>query len=205
MSKLSRIVLLAAIMSTGFGAAAAEPVKFDLSKLEVSAWWAPNPKMAGDFYKSSPMYLTYLVSKENERLKGIYSDYSDDLRTAGAFGAQASYSVTRRLDISLAAGMVAMGHSNYDGLTYARIASYHKAVFFLYPEIRFKYVDRKLIRMYSAFSFGMQVAPTFDKPFSAESEITVIGLSLGNAIRVFCEAGYGSVFSGFKFGAAYKF
>lgn len=139
-------------------------------------------------------------------LNSIYGDYSGPVFTTGVINAELSWYKKDWFTFSLATAASFTWENFRDSMTGLRTGTDVGLNLYVVPQVRFNWLRRETLKMYSSFGFGALIATDFDEfNLVPAAQITPIGFEVGRKLFWFCEAGLGMLYFGGQFGIGYRF
>lgn len=136
--------------------------------------------------------------------------YYGGLRSTWAFSAGYSYSVYKWLHVGATVSYHNVSREKFETLTRSSVSKMHRNYVSIIPTVRFSYLNRRYVRLYSAIGVGYcaAIVRDFDHRTRLENfaayDITFFGISAGGRLFGSAEAGlYTAGF--FKFSIGYRF
>ncbi len=216
MRRFLSIVLALTLCSAGAMAQENAPLRHEV---RVGVGFLPSDgdnvcDMSGTYY-SDYYYLTYgnnNISGDNPGQVIEQSRYyMDGLRSTWAFSAGYFYSVCKWFHVGATLSYHNVNRHKYETLTRRKVGTMHRDYVSVIPTLRFSYLNRKYVRMYSSLGLGYCGAVVSDfgtrrkrmENFTAW-DVTFLGISAGG--RLFGSAEFGLYTAGFvKFAIGYRF
>lgn len=147
-----------------------------------------------------PYYWSY-GHHEFEKLMEISDTYSGSRWFLGAYSFSYTYQPRRWFQFGGTVSVVATTQSRFDRFTNAKVETHNQYAVSIMPTLRFFYMNRDLVQLYSALSFGYVLSPKKSVPYA---DVTVLGCSVGRNLFGFAEVGTG-VAGGARIGIGYRF
>lgn len=136
----------------------------------------------------------------------LYGEFSGPVYMTGNVGLEYSYSFRKWFALSVNVGMNGIYGRRYDKVTGLRTGLDFGAVFSFFPQVRFSYLNRKYVKLYSALGAGITVTA-----FHNYSELlpainfVPIGITAGRRVYGFFELCAGTVVMGCTAGIGVRF
>ncbi len=136
----------------------------------------------------------------------LYGEFSGPVYMTGNVGLEYSYSFRKWFALSVNVGMNGIYGRRYDKVTGLRTGLDFGAVFSFFPQVRFSYLNRKYVKLYSALGAGVTVT-AFDKYAELLPAINFvpIGITAGRRVYGFFELCAGTVVFGCSAGIGVRF
>ena len=147
-----------------------------------------------------PHYWSYGYH-EFEKLMEISDTYSGSRWFLGAYSFSYAYQPRRWFQFGGTVAVVATTQSRFDRFTNAKVETHNQYAVSIMPTLRFFYMNRDLVQLYSALSFGYVLSPKKSVPYA---DVTVLGCSVGRNLFGFAEVGTG-VAGAARIGIGYRF
>lgn len=159
-------------------------------------------------------------------LAGIYGDYYGPVTTSGTITADISFRVSNWFAVGADLGYAHYGNTLYSGITSQPKKKRSGSALYAIPTIRFIYLDKRGVRLYSALGLGVGkylgfdnlvysysityeggVTRTYtdDRTLKLEGQATLFGVEWGKSFFAFGEVGAGTMFTGLRGGVGYRF
>ena len=136
-----------------------------------------------------------------EELMEISDTYNGSRWFLGAYALSYTYHPRRWFQFGGTVAIAATTQSRYDRITKARVETRNQYAVSIMPTIRFVYMNRELVQLYSALSLGVVLTPDKTAPYG---DVTILGCSVGRNLFGFAELGTG-VGGGARIGIGYRF
>ena len=178
------------------------------------------PTVQSEFFSSGSRNYIGLWFQADP-LARMYKDYSGPLYTTGAVSGEFVMNFGPRASFTTLGGICCLWHDNFNGRTEEITGRDNGVMLYLAPGLRFYWVKKDIIRLYSGFYLGVSKYFGFDElKYSYRSEngirfvdesfkflgqVTPIGLEVGRKLYGFLEFGGGTVYCGASIGIGYKF
>lgn len=177
--------------------------------------------------KSSEINVSYFIGrrtddKMGEGLSAYFGGYLGNTYSSGCYSIGAEYYVARWFAVSADISVEALWRDIHDSFTGMKTGASRGVALAVVPQAKFIYLHRPLVRVYSyigigavqCFGFesmerryvdenGSHVAP--GQTLRLTCQICPLGVEIGRRFFGFLECGTGSVFTGVRAGAGYKF
>ncbi|MBQ0025442.1 MAG: hypothetical protein KBT00_06960 [Bacteroidales bacterium] len=157
-------------------------------------------KGGSKYYLSSEYYHW-----DGGRMNYIYCDYSSEISADCSFGADFSYSFSKRFTLNTSIGFTPLSFTNFNviqGTSYKHRA----AVLILMPEARLNYMNKDMVRLYGEVGLGFGFKIGMDSSvLCIQGQFVPFGIEVGRKWFVFAETGAGSSYCGVQMGAGYRF
>ena len=154
----------------------------------------------------------------NSDLTSIMDDYYGATRCTGAVMAEYNWIVKKWLTVSAGFGVNHFWKKAYGKLDNSYIRTDHATAYYLLPQARFTYFNRKYVRLYSSVGVGCVFYDTrtnghqfSDRGYAGEHQLNLMiqpvpfGVEAGNKVYGFIETGLGSVWVGVNAGVGFRF
>ena len=146
-------------------------------------------------------------------LGDIYSGYTGPSYSTGVISAEFNMQFKKWFALGVQANFDAIWSTVHSSDTGERIGSANGLVFALLPYARFTYLNRPVVKLYSAVGLGVTAGY---RNYSAEGysayasaypafQLTPIGIMLGRRVYGLFELGVGTVYMGCRAGIGYRF
>ena len=129
---------------------------------------------------------------ENKPFRDQINDADTYLTTArfiGTYTLNYAYHSRRWFQAGATVGMSPFIQSRRDSATNKKVKNENEYLFFVMPTLRFVYLYREKVQLYSALSLGLTYAT--DDGFNAWGDIALVGCSFGDKVFGFAELGLG--------------
>lgn len=204
------LIALAAILLAAVTSAAHNPDRSPSPyKYSVRLYGAYSPLFQTTCYEDeNPKYIapSHMFNSGKEPLEYIYSDWSDDIRKTPVIGGDFSWTPKYWLTLKGNLGFTYLSHDNYSSLTGDVVAQCKSAVLTIMPEVQLNYVNSEWVRMYFGIGVGCSAYVGFgSKPLRIDAQCDMLGMEIGKKVFGFFEFGFGSLYTGAKLGAGYRF
>lgn len=183
-------------------------------RYEVNIGWGGFPvvdalNFSGFDFGSIPDVMLYYPSSIGE----IYSDYAGPSYSTGVISAEFNIQFKKWFALGVQANFDAIWSAVYSSDTEERTGTSSGMVFSLLPYARFTYLNRPVVKLYSAVGLGVTAGY---RNYSAEGDssysmvypafqLTPIGIMLGRKVYGLFELGVGTVYMGCRAGIGYRF
>lgn len=185
-----------------------KPASVDPSRFDVRFFWGMNSEIVGSEFATGNDDWGYYVPYDYS-MKDVYTDIVGPSYTLGSLGAGVSYKITRWLSVSGDLGTSIYWHDLLDSKTQAKKKTQVGAYIYLMPSVKFVFLNRPNVRLYSSAGLGVALRPGFhlldESLVTGTLQITAFGVEFGNKIFGLAETGFGYVYTGLRFGVGYKF
>lgn len=140
-------------------------------------------------------------------VSSLYRDYYGPLYTTGNVGAEFDWALKKWLTVSAGAYFTGFWASKYDGFTGNRMRDDSGVAVSLMGTVRFTYLNRKFVQMYSGLAAGAFIigSNAGDMKGSLHFQLIPLGISVGNRVFGFAEIGVGTLYMGGNIGLGYRF
>lgn len=161
-------------------------------------------------WAGASLFDSYVVSDEPvvyiPTLAGLYEDYSGDTYLTGTFSAEFNFQFRKWFALSLGLGYDGIYSRRYSADTGRKTGADHGAIFTFLPQLRFSYLNREYVKLYSSIGVGYTVG-TFRGSSAGwlAAQIVPIGVTAGKKVFGFFETGAGTVFLGCRVGVGFRF
>lgn len=178
--------------------------EFQLSYGDGSFNWLSSTLMLQDYTSVEPPYLTgeYQWFTEDYYRSAIYS--------IGTFSASYYYRPLKWFWVGGTLGYFNASGTYYNLLTDQKMGKYERHMINIMPSVRFAYLNRPHLNLYSGLSLGLSIAhqswpiDASKSGVSACFQVTCFGVSVGEKLFGFAEIGFGMKGLG-CFGIGYRF
>ena len=137
---------------------------------------------------------------------GLYGEFSGPVYMTGNIGLEYSYSFKKWFSLSANVGINGIYSRRYEKVTGRRTGLDFGAAISIFPQVRFSYLNREYVKLYSALGAGITV-----KAFQNYSELlpvinfVPIGITAGRKVYGFLELCAGTVIVGCSAGIGVRF
>ena len=141
-------------------------------------------------------------------LAAIYGDYNGSVTATNNIGAEALIHFGKRSSVGFGIYANHIWCDRYNGVSNQKTGTNKAAALMLLPTYRVYYMSRDMVRLYGTVSIGLMAYFNNDSrsiPADPAISLSPIGVEVGRTWYGFLEAGVGSVYMGFSFGAGYRF
>ena len=145
-------------------------------------------------------YWSYSASNF-EKVMELSDTYNGSRWFLGAYALSYTYHPRRWFQFGGTVAVVATTQSRFDRFTNAKVETHNQYAVSIMPTLRFFYMNRDLVQLYSALSFGYVLSPKKSVPYA---DVTVLGCSVGRDLFGFAEFGTG-VAGAARIGIGYRF
>lgn len=228
MNKIIKVLLIISAVLISIPSMAQEKVRAPFTRsAEVRFSIGAFPKTPNNSYYSSPYHNSNPWGEPNDDENPFTGDHYQDLfnsygaRTiTGAISVNISYNILRWLSVGATFTYSGEFQKIYSLTTKEEIGNKNSQNFMITPMVRFNYLNRTWIRLYSQVGIGLGYEYTdnkyikdtdadygYDYPESVifpTPHITYFGISVGRKLIAFAEFGYGSQGTAIA-GIGYKF
>lgn len=178
-----------------------EPLPF---RYEVRAGWGGYPMwdalMLGFGSVSEMVFIPY------SPLASIYDDYSGDTFMTGTFSAEFSFHFRKWFSLALGLNADGIYSKRYSADTGMKTGTDRGIVLTFMPHLRFSYLNREYVKLYSSFGAGISYATFRDTYLSALClQLVPVGVTVGKKVFGFFEVGAGSLYVGCMAGVGFRF
>lgn len=174
----------------------------------VRGWGSWGSSFEKDRYKYSSDYIVpyWYRHPEDGPIQYIYKDYSGDIMTTSAMGADFTWSPRRWYTLCGTVGLNHLWHHDYEAMDDSVIATGRAAVLSVLGGLQANMVNHRCFRLYTSLQIGIGASFGFtDSPVTAEIQLAPLGMEIGRSWFGFAEAGYGTLYSGLRFGVGHRF
>ena len=171
-------------------------------KKEVTIGWA------GSAFGDIDMLLPYHdgLYMSGNPLEYIFSDYDGPTYITGNIMAEINFIKRKRWVFSLAFAANGIWKDTYDNFTERKIGRVSGFSATVMPQVRFNWINRDVVKLYSSLGLGLTVGSFDDASESWGSfQLGLLGVQVGRRFFVFGEAGCGMLYMGGKVGVGYRF
>ncbi len=159
-------------------------------------------------------YHSYFSNYEGG-LDYIYGNYMKDVRTSGVISADYNIQFKRWFALGTQANASFNRHTEMSSITGKPAAEYGSFAVSVLAYARFTYLNRKYVKLYSAFGLGFRYSrmgepaelhySTPDTGFRTAFQFVPYGVTVGNKVYGMMECCIGSETSGMRVGIGYRF
>lgn len=166
-------------------------------------------------------FVGYPSREDGLGLSGYYGDYHSPTKSSGVYSIGAEWLAARWLAVSADIGVEAVWHDRYDGLEDVMTGTSTGVALSALVHAKFIYINKPGVRLYSSLGFGALNYFGFyaletswrdengvhfsEGSFRGAFEAVLLGLEVGRSFFGFVESGIGSMFTGVRAGAGYRF
>ncbi len=205
MKKFVFSVILGLVMMPVLPLDAKEPEKNSLPfKYEVRVGYGGRPLLDESLLFSSGC-CDMAPDWYDDSLSSIYGDWMSDVRMTGIMSAEFNFIFKKWLNLSLGVNYNAFYGRKYD-------YSGHPAgrecggVFTFLPQVRFTYLSRPVVKLYSSVGIGVTGGKYMDKSICyCALQTSPIGIMVGKKVFGFAELGVGTMYIGAMAGVGVRF
>lgn len=146
------------------------------------------------------------MSMYDNPLSYIFSDYDGPTYVTGNIIAEFAFLKKKRWVISAAVAANGIWKDCFDSATDGKVGRISGCSVTVMPFVRFNWIDRDYLKLYSSAGFGLTVG-SFDEVTESYGtfQLGLLGIQVGRRFFVFAEAGAGSLYMGGKCGVGYRF
>lgn len=179
-----------------------EPSDF---RYELRIGWGGIPLMDTEvFYDGYSPVLTYdRVFYHPSSLESIYMGYRGIGYMTGIISAEMDINFKRWFALTIGIGFNGMYQTVYDSVTGQKSGCNRGVAVSVLPEARFNWLNRNLVRMYSAAGIGIVIGGKRNMDYGSSEyflypafQLTPVGISVGRKVYGFVELGLGTQFLG---------
>jgi hypothetical protein len=197
MKRLSTIVLFVLVTFGATQNAAAQ----EFTK-EVTVGWSGTP--LGDEENLLPYRDGMTMS--SSPLDYMFSEYDGPTYMTGNFIAEINFLKRKRWAFSVAFAANGVWKDCHDPMTEAKLGRISGFSATVMPQVRFNWINREVLKVYSSLGLGLTVGSFDDRSESWGSfQLGLLGIQVGRRFFVFGEAGCGMLYMGGKAGIGYRF
>lgn len=154
-------------------------------------------------------------------LARMYKDYNGPLYTTGSICGEFVMHFSPKASFTALGGICCLWNDTFNGQTEIKTGHRSGVGVFLAPGLRYYWINKDVIRLYTGFYLGVSKYFGFDslkysyrsdegikyidESFRLLGQATPIGLEVGRKLYGFLEFGAGTVFCGASIGIGYKF
>ena len=175
------VLLLSAPSAHGREKKVREPVPF---KYEARAGWGGYP--VTDFLNSEISAMSPYPSLED-----LYADYNGNVYMTGIISTEFAFHFRKWFSLSLGLSANGIYSKRYSADTGLKTGTDRGAIVTFMPQVRFSYLNREYVKLYSSLGVGGQVV--------------FIGVTAGKKVFGFFEIGSGTLYLGCMAGVGYRF
>lgn len=190
-----------------------EPYPFDY---EVRIGWGGYPSLDGDMLLDGTSFFgivdTDMSYDGYYTLSNIYRDYRGRGYLTGIISAEFDLNFRRWFTLTIGAGFSGAWQPLYDAVTGKKTGRNSGFTVSLLPEARFNWLNRDLVRMYSAIGLGLTFSAYDERDYNNMEltlypafQFTPVGISAGRKVYGFAEVGMGTQFFGGMVGMGFRF
>ena len=175
---------------------------FDGPRISFRAGIAGSPNTGVDYFCENTGIYAY-------NLAGIYGDYHGPTKSSGLITAEVDFALSSWFTLGINFGITHFAHDAYNGIT-QKLTKHRKGnALYALPTATFNYYNKQALKLYGSFGFGIGKYAGFDnlenRNFKLEAQCIPLGIEYGKKIFVFGELGFGTLYSGGRIGAGYRF
>lgn len=140
-------------------------------------------------------------------VSNFYEDFYGPLYTTGNIGAEFDWVLKKWMTVSAGAYFTGFWADRYNGMTGSLMRKENGVAVSLVGTIRFTYLNRRYVQLYSGVSAGAFVigANTGEVGGMIHVQGIPIGVSVGRKVFGFAEVGIGTMYMGGNIGLGYRF
>lgn len=167
------------------------------------------------FWSGCPMYGVagvnngnWAVSPGNNSIHSIYQNYTGDLRVTGNIGFEFAYNIMRWLAVTCSVSTNIFWHNMYDSRSGQRYKTHCWANVSVVPMVRFSYLTRRSLRLYSSAGFGVALGSfEYGDGLKGYPHIQTVpfGVALGDKVYGFAQLELGTLCCGGSWGVGVRF
>lgn len=182
---------------------------------EIRIGWGGYPLADGRFFFDSfPLFMKYndMNYYIPSSMKDIYRDYRGPAYMTGLISAEIDINFKRWFALTVGLGFNGIFQNVYDPMTGRRAGQNSGISVSILPEARFNWLNRDMVRMYSAIGLGLTLGSMTERDFGYTDlmlypvvQVTPVGISVGRRVYGFAEAGIGTQFLGGMAGVGVRF
>lgn len=179
---------------------------------------------AGMYSESNTQF--FMFGSRGEKLGGglsaYYGGYPGNTYSSGCYSVGAEYHIARWFAVSADISIEALWRDVLENGTGRKTGTSKGVALAFVPQAKFIYLHRPLVRIYSGIGFGAVQCFGFEtmehryvdengshvdpgQTLRFTGQFTLIGVEVGRKLFGFLECGSGSIFTGIRAGAGYKF
>ncbi len=166
------------------------------------------------------VYYSFWRMDSGKPLSEIYGEYNGVTRSTGAFCLGAEYLLARWFAVAADFSITPVWHELYSGVTRQKTGTKSGVAFCLIPQVKFIYMNRPAVRLYSKFGIGAVKCFGFerrdresfnfelrksDNSWDAAIQWAPFGIEAGRKFFGYAELGLGTLYNGISAGVGYKF
>lgn len=176
---------------------AASPYKYEF-RLGICGYPTLDYENFTHFYDD--IYISYAPIKE------LFSDYDGPTYMTGNIMAALDIQYRKRVTLSFGLATNGVWNDKYDAMTDQKIRHVSGVVVTALSQIKYNWVAREVVRVYSAVGLGI-TGGQFDDISDAyvAGQAVLLGVSVGRRFVGFAELGSGSMYMGGMVGVGYRF
>lgn len=151
--------------------------------------------------------ISHLYRFRDPSVKNFYDDFYGPIYTTGNIGAEFDWVLKKWMTVSAGAYFTGFWADRFDGMTGARLRKENGVAVSLVGTIRFTYLNRRYVQLYSGVAAGAFVigANTGEVSGMIHIQGIPIGVSVGRRVFGFAEVGIGTMYMGGNIGLGYRF
>lgn len=168
--------------------------------------WTPQHDLRFSIGTPSEVVEYYLFdypwsSSQFDKQMEISDSYAGNRWFLGAYSLSYTYQPKRWFQFGGTVAVAATTQSRFDNITNTKVETYNQYAVSIMPTMRFYYMNRELVQLYSAVSLGVLITHSNTAPYG---DITLLGCSVGRSLFGFAEIGTG-VGGYSRIGIGYRF
>ena len=173
---------------------------------EIRIGWGGYPLADGlFFFDSFPLFMKYndMNYYIPSSMEDIYRDYRGPAYMTGLISAEIDINFKRWFALTVGLGFNGIFQNVYDPMTGRRAGQNSGISVSIVPEARFNWLNRNLVRMYSAAGIGIVIGGKRNMDYGNSEyflypafQLTPVGISVGRKVYGFVELGLGAQFMG---------
>lgn len=197
----------------GAGVSCKNGKKTEIPDYEVRVGWGGYPIADAVFFYGGPLFAAGdFAPHYPSSLEDIYRDYRGPAYMTGIISAEFDFNFKRWFALTLGLGFNGIYQNTYDPVTDRKTGQNSGVSVTFLPEARFNWVNRRLVRMYSAVGLGLSVGSLYERDYGRSDtmiypvfQITPVGISVGRGVYGFAELGVGTQYIGGAAGVGIRF
>lgn len=139
-------------------------------------------------------------------LSSLYADYNGDVYMTGTISTEFVFHFKKWFSLALGMGYNGIFSTTYSSDTGARTGMDCGAVVSFLPQVRFSYLNRDYVRLYSSIGAGMSLGAFAGSAACMLSfQMVPIGVTVGKKVFGFFETGIGTQYVGCMAGIGFRF
>ena len=178
-------------------------------KYQFNFGWGGLPFLEWAMY-GTPPFIDVKIDPVDSflNLNQIYHDSTGPTWSTGTFGGEFAINYRKWFTLSIDMAANVTWCNSYDAVTGKKTETDRGFFLHVLPQARFNWLNRNLVRMYSSIGIGAMTGMDLESDeflIAPSAQINPVGIEIGRKLFGFCEAGFGTMYSGAMAGIGYRF